>query len=190
MLDPYIIYSVGKNKSILDVACGKGKWGFLIGTSYQSPRIIIGVDIWLPYLKHAKYHRIYDDVVLCDAKYLPFRSFSFDVTLACEVLEHIPKNLGIVLLKEAERVSREKVIISTPHQWLDQRDDISFQEHKSRWKPDDLRKKGYRVHGVGFSFLGRFSPLKLRVALSPLAYYFPNFAFLLLASKSLRRRKN
>jgi len=191
-LDPYIIHLIGKDKKILDIGCGKGKWGFLIKTSYQQPKKIIGIDIWLQYLKYSKHHKVYDDVVLADARYLPIKDSSFDVVLGCEILEHLSSSVdGDKLLKEAERVCKEKVIISTPHELQEQGevDSNPFQKHRIRWRPKDLKKRGYRVYGIGFSLLGHFSTPKLRIALSPLAYYCPIFGYLLIAEKYLNKDK-
>lgn len=125
-LDPFVIPIVDGLR-ILDVACGEGKWGFLLRTNWWStsahkskpnnfkgPALLIGVDIYLPYLLKVKHHRIYDEVVLCDAPHLPFRTGSFNVVLACEILEHLKKKEGQRMLKEIERVSGKTTIITTP----------------------------------------------------------------------------
>jgi hypothetical protein len=65
-----------------------------------------------------------------------------------EVIEHMEKPEGRKLLSEAERVSKERVIVSTPlrgaRYWY------TAEHHPSRWTVNDLRKLGYTVRGVGF----------------------------------------
>jgi len=70
---------------------------------------MVGLDIWKDYLKHSRRHNVYDDYVLADASRLPFRDKSFDIILACEVIEHMPKSRGWSFLKELERVCCKKL---------------------------------------------------------------------------------
>jgi len=55
------------------------------------------------------------DVVVCDARFLPFKDSLFDTVLAGELLEHLP-NMGLAL-SEIQRVSKKRVIISLPHEF-------------------------------------------------------------------------
>lgn len=187
LLDPFVItLLLEKGKSYLDVACGRGKWGYLLKTSHKPPGYIVGVDLNINFVKYVKFHNVYDDVVLCDGRLLPFRDNSFDIAFALEVIEHMSKHEGYKLLKEIERIAREKVIVSTPlrgaRYWY------SNMEHVSRWTVSDLCKRGYMVRGIGFSFLGFFTTLRLTFALAPLAYYIPWVSYILLAWKNLRRK--
>ena len=86
------------------------------------------------------------------------------------------------MLDEAERVSRERVIVSTS--LLGARYWYSEKHHISRWGVGDLRKRGYIVRGVGFSFFGRFTTHRLAFALAPLSYYIPWMSYILLAWKN------
>ena len=187
LLDPFILtLLVEKGKSYLDVACGKGKWGYLIKTSHKPPHYIVGGDLDKNLVKYVKNHKVYDDVVLFDGRYLPFRNDSFDFVLAIEVIEHVEKRDGQKLLNEVERVARERVILSTPllgaRYWYNQK------HHISRWTVGDLRKRGYVIRGVGFSFFGRFTTYRLAFVLSPLAYYIPYMSYILLAWKDKGKR--
>lgn len=187
LLDPFILTVLAKEgRAYLDIGCGKGKWGYLIKTSHKPPSYIVGGDIDLKNLRYAKKHKIYDDVVLLDGKHLPFRDDSFDIVLAIEIIEHMEKIEGQKLLDEAERVSRERVIVSTP--LLGARYWYSEKHHISKWTVGDLRKKGYTVRGVGFSFFGRFTTYRLAFALAPLAYYMPQISYILLAWKNKSKR--
>ena len=63
-----------------------------------------------PYMIQAKK---YESVVLASIVFLPFKSGSFEVGLAVEVIEHLPKDQGFVFLQELKRVSK-KVVLTTP----------------------------------------------------------------------------
>lgn len=124
--------------------------------------------------------------MLFDGRYLPFRDNSFDFVLAIEVIEHMEKIDGQKLLDEAERVSGESVIVSTP--FLGGRYWYSEKHHISKWTVRDLHKRGYTVRGVGFSFFGLFTTYRLAFALAPLAYYLPWMSYILLALKNKGKR--
>ncbi|MEM2180850.1 MAG: class I SAM-dependent methyltransferase [Nitrososphaeria archaeon] len=189
LLDPFVMTLLtDKGKSYLDIGCGKGKWGYLINTSHKPPSFIVGGDLDIKNIMYAQKKQVYDDVLLFDGRYLPFRDASFDIVLALEVIEHMEKLEGYKLLNEAERVSKEKVIVSTP--LLGARYWYSEKEHISRWTVSDLHSKGYIVRGIGFSFFGHFTTYRLAFALAPLAYYIPWMSYILLAWKNLRRKNN
>jgi len=74
LLDPFVMTLLAeKSKSYLDIACGRGKWGYLLKTSHKPPSYIIGGDLDKEVLQYVKMHGIYDDTVLFDGRYLPFR---------------------------------------------------------------------------------------------------------------------
>lgn len=56
-----------------------------------------------------------DPDVVADIRKLPFRDDSFDLILACEILEHIPYSEVPSALNELARVSKKLVIISIPY---------------------------------------------------------------------------
>lgn len=156
--------ATSSKKQFLDVGCGFGTWGKLVRRgSYAS--YLIGLDIWKPYLAKLKEQRVYDDLVLADAANLPFNERSFDVVIACEIIEHLPRERGPLMRIQCERVAREKVILSTPNYHLRQREARSnpFEEHVSFWKDSDFKKAGYKVRGVGIKFpnMGAFPPNRL-----------------------------
>lgn len=186
--------------TILDVACGRGKWGHLLrvnwwctqkGRGDAEPKRLIGVDIFLSFLKKVKYHRIYDDVLLCHASYLPFKKGSFDVVLASEILEHMEKREGWLLLEEVERVGKKTVIVTTPH-FVRKRGGLPtpegfnpYERHVSRWSIKELLSLGYQVFGTGFLPLAMF-PL-LNSILSPISFLTPQLSTHLVAKKRVKK---
>jgi SAM-dependent methyltransferase len=83
------------NKSILDVGCGYGEWGFLIRTRKQGSPFLIGLDIWMPYLKRLNSLTVYDLLIRAALPYIPLRQKSVNISLACEILEHLHKKMVI-----------------------------------------------------------------------------------------------
>jgi ubiquinone/menaquinone biosynthesis C-methylase UbiE len=52
---------------------------------------------------------------VADIKKLPFKNNSYDVVIACEILEHLPWSDFETALKELHRVTRKHVVISLPY---------------------------------------------------------------------------
>lgn len=53
--------------------------------------------------------------IVGEATHLPFKNNSFDVSLCCQVLEHLPFEQFSTALNELQRVTRKRVILSLPH---------------------------------------------------------------------------
>ncbi|MBE9592366.1 MAG: class I SAM-dependent methyltransferase [Proteobacteria bacterium] len=223
-----IIIPLVDGYTILDIGCGGGKWGFLLRlywwctekgkeeSDYRKRKIdpqaerLDGFDIFLPHLKKLKSRKIYDNLIYGDACTLPFKDNSFDVCIASEVLEHLEKDIGIKFLKEAERVSKKSVILTTPkypgkYGGVLTVDGFNpFDQHVSQWTFKELKKRGYNVFGVGFHILGisLLSPIAKKLFginslrqtisfyLSPFSYKFPTFAEYYVAKKTLKDKEH
>lgn len=189
--------------TVLDVGCGRGKWGYLIrvqwwctkdGKVENEPDYLVGVDVYLPFLETVKRHQVYDDVVLCDASRLPFRDHSFDSVLASDILEHLPKEKGRSLLLNIDRVGRRTMVITTPHFVRKRPGHLCpegynpYEAHLSKWGIKELRSLGYRVFGAGFLVFSLFSA-RLNALLSPISYIIPTLSANLVAVKTRRSLK-
>lgn len=137
--------------SVLDVGCGKGTAAETVAEVFSW---LIGIDIFEPYLREAKKKCIYSDLVQGDIRLLPFKSKSFDIVLCLEVLEHMEKADARVLIKELERIARQRVIICSPVGYVpqDKYNGNPYQVHRSRWFPWDLRMLGYKISPVDFRY--------------------------------------
>jgi len=91
---------IQKGSKILDLGCGPGIIGETFGDFFQAK--VIGVDI--------KDNRIYPlPFKIINGKSLPFPENSFDIVLINYVLHH--SGDPILLLKEAKRVAKDKIIV-------------------------------------------------------------------------------
>lgn len=85
------------------------------GTGYNSARIkrtcrrVIVLDISFEMLRHAKKYPDLD-LVLGDARMLPFKNKSFDAILAVDCIHHIGDYAGV--LKEAKRTGKDTLFVA------------------------------------------------------------------------------
>lgn len=142
------------SESVLEVGCGKTpnmKW---LGIENST-----GLDGFAPYLEQARREKLHKELVLGDARELEkyFKPGQFDTVIALDLIEHLPKEDGLRMMKSMERIAGRKVVIFTPSGFLPQRsyDDNSLQEHLSGWEASEMQQWGYHV-------IGLLGPKKLR----------------------------
>lgn len=137
------------NLIMLDVGCGRGEWGRILRAKKRGSPRLIGIDIWRPHLENLCRTKVYSDLITADAPNLPLKDKCVDISLACEILEHLTKNAGYTLIRELERVSRRAIIVSTPLNWP--QGEIygnPYEKHISEWRAQDLACLGYNVDTI------------------------------------------
>jgi len=127
----------------LDIGCGK------------TPKGNVNVDLYQGFE-----HREKVIIIKADAHHLPFRSNVFDKVISHEVIEHIENPL--TLLREMHRVSRDKIMITTPNAFYINKILRLFirgfytpnKEHIYLWGPIELEtvliKLGFRDVRIGY----------------------------------------
>lgn len=76
---------------------------------------------------------------------------SYDVVIAWDLIEHLPKHEGYWLLYEMERIASKLAAIYTPNGflWQPAAQDNPWQMHLSGWSPGELRNFGWgNVYGT------------------------------------------
>jgi glycosyltransferase involved in cell wall biosynthesis/ubiquinone/menaquinone biosynthesis C-methylase UbiE len=88
--------------------------------------------------------------IVCDAASVPCPDKSFDVVSCCELLEHVPDPL--VVLKEAVRLARKRVIITVPNEaeWAKELKPFENPEHKRYYTKETL---AVLLEAVGIPYL-------------------------------------
>lgn len=129
---------------------------------------------------------------------------SFDVVIAYDLIEHLPKHDGYKLLYQINRITRSTSIIFTPNGfvWQPPSIDNEFNQHVSGWRPADLKSMGWdRIRGhtglkvnygpYGIAKTNILPPIlrKELYALGTLSvFFFPKLAFSFSAISRQKRR--
>lgn len=138
--------------TVLDIGCGPDsplrncEW-----VEYS-----VGVEPFTPYLELSRSKNIHKKYINENILSLNFKENEFDAVMMIDVIEHLPKYQGEILIEKAENWARKKIIISTPNGFVKQKsfDGNKLQEHLSGWKIHELNKRGYSVRGMaGFKIL-------------------------------------
>ena len=198
-LDPVVIPLI-KGDTVLDVACGLGRWGNLINTNYWEAGIpcpvVDGFDAFAPNVKlcHARgcYRRVWQHRLPEPVE------GKWDTVLACEILEHLSEEDAFRTVEMLESVATKRIIVSTPN-FLYLR---GGRETEDGYNPDEahlshiprqwFEKRGYRINGAGLgnpnsTLLKAIRTLRVpgQRALSGLPVIFPSLGYLYVAHKNL-----
>lgn len=189
---------VGSCQSLLDLGCGSQS---PVERFSRSLRYTVGVDAHEPAVEQSRQRGIHtvcrrmDVMTVADV----FPARSFDCVLAADLIEHLPKEDALRLIRMMESVAAKKVVIFTPNGFLPQSpyNGNELQRHLSGWTVRDMRELGYRVRGIrGLRWirksdgsLPRPAALWRRLVLltQPICEAWPNLAFQLLCTKELDR---
>lgn len=134
-------------ESVLDVACGLS-----LKSQFIPAKVRVGVDIFDEYLKKIETHVPYS-VVRYDVRRLNdiFLPKSFDLVIACDIVEHLTKQEALNMIEDMERIAKVAVIIETPKGFIPQDLDIwgfgahDLQTHKCGWDKEEFEMMGYSV---------------------------------------------
>lgn len=95
--------------TVLEVGSGDG---LIIKALRKAGHDPVALDISQSALKHIQGSKL----VQATGNRLPFPANSFDLVLACELLEHLPISIYHDVLKEIARVTKRYIIITVPYQ--------------------------------------------------------------------------
>lgn len=134
---------------VLDIGCG------IVPMSYFRPKLHIMMEPWHEYSDILSYRHAGDkSVIILRQNALDglttFSDQSVDSIFMLDVIEHMPKAVGLKVLEECERVARQQIVVFTTLGFMPQHVDLQnekdgwglngaeVQEHLSGWMPDDF----------------------------------------------------
>lgn len=150
-----------KPKSIVDVGCGLGVYGFLCRiylelygddkNFFKKLRGNIPWDIRIDAIEGFKDYMefiprwAYDDIVFESAlsalERIPDKKY--DLVLALAILEHFSKEDALAFLRELHRIGK-KIVVSVPKEWHEQTvPENELETHRSHWTEKELSSLGF-----------------------------------------------
>ncbi|MFH1454837.1 MAG: methyltransferase domain-containing protein [bacterium] len=136
-------------KTVLDLGCGGDSPFAAISKNFYS----VGIDAFEPSIKTAKELGIHNEYFLMNVMDIDkkFSANSFDCILLTDLIEHLEKKDGILLIEKMQKIAKKKIVIFTPNGFYPQGEFYNnpFQVHKSGWDPKEMKERGYKVIGFG-----------------------------------------
>jgi hypothetical protein len=188
----YSYKELTNKETLLDVGTGLGMTMKLLRMLGFNGKVL-GVDIMRDYLLELEEDKVYDNLILADASFLPFREKSLDAISCFQMVEHVPKSLVLNILKDFERVSRETILVTTPVGFVEADIDSSnpWQKHKAGWLPREFQELGFTAIGYGQPRVRAPQFLLPFLTLSSMVFFFlfvlvPETAFHMICIKNVR----
>jgi len=130
-------------ETILDIGCGNNPQSMRLNTHKR----LILCDAYYPTMQ--RINRGDANILCANVEALPFRQSIADGVLLLQVLEHLEKRKGQMVLEALDLIARKIVVISTPNGFVRQGDILGnpFQRHVSGWTAEELEGAGYTVMG-------------------------------------------
>ncbi len=149
--------------TVLDIGCGTAPTLRQLGVPH-----CVGLEGYPPEFEKAQRLKTQDEIICGDLRNLThyFKPGQFDACIALDVIEHLPKEEGLKLMREMELIAKKKVIFFTPNGFLPQKQsaDSDLQAHFSGWEANEMKGHGYDVLGMlgPKSLRGEYHALKRR----------------------------
>lgn len=191
--------------SVLDLGCGNNS-----SLRYcHIPKLYkVGVEIFKPNIEYSKHYNIHDEYICSDILKVDFSDNEFDAVILIQVIEHLKKEDGEIILTKMEHWAGKKILIACPNGFIQQDSFYGNPHdiHHSGWNIKEMKAMGFKAYGQGgLKFLRKgdvnhnagiyssfkFWPKRFFMVISGLTqiftYYFPELAFEVFYVKDIKK---
>lgn len=158
---PTLVYCLKKELSdcetVLDLGCGADS----PLKHCKNIKYSLGIEAFPPYLEKSKQQKIHTEYLHQKIEAVDFPDKSFDAVILIEVLEHLPKETGYKILKQAEKWAKKKIIFTTPNGFIAQSEIAGneLEKHISDWHYEEIKELGFKINGLaGLKYLRQERP--------------------------------
>jgi len=138
-LAEFVQLNADRNDSALDIGCGIGAYSNVL-KEYVRCKKVVTIDAW---------DKVNPDILIdLEKEDIPFEDNTFDIILMMDFIEHLTKDRGIKILKQAMGIVKKRILLLTPLWWTDNSDNVNdptlwcytnvYDLHKSLWLLDDF----------------------------------------------------
>lgn len=151
-------------RSVLDVGCGFGLWGFLCREYLDvwNGRIlpdqwevkIDGIELFEPYIQ-AHQRAIYSEIRICDIRDAVESLPEYDLIIAGDVIEHLEKSDAEFVLDNLYEKARKALLVNIPLQGNWEHPEAygnPGELHRSQWTEEDFVQFTSEGHVLDFGF--------------------------------------
>ncbi len=137
-------------KSILDVGCGFGLWGFLCREylDVMEERVqpetwrtrIDGIELFEPYIQPHQ-RALYSSIHIGDIRKLASQVDDYELIIAGDVIEHLEKDEGEAVIEQLYEKATRALLVNIPlgEGWdHPERHGNAGELHRSQWVPEDF----------------------------------------------------
>jgi len=136
-------------ESVLDIGCGPKS---PISKQTNMGKKTLGIEIYEPYLNKARENKTHNEYYLgsLNEYIINNNGTKFDAVVLIDIIEHLPVQDALELIKKAESLAIKKIIINTPNGFVEQKmlDGNPYQVHLSGWTVTQLSSMGYVCKGL------------------------------------------
>lgn len=133
-----------KPKSLWDIGMGYGNIGAMAKVIVPEMKLY-GVDVFMPYLVDVASHaKEFEAIIVADIRDLIFKLWPVDMTVAFDVIEHLPRQDGIDVIQYLKSISKMGLLVSVPI--VDYPQDPIYgneaERHLTQWKVPEMEALG------------------------------------------------